>query len=61
MRKTLAEHFPSVLEGFLNAAKSGSCQHVKLATELLQENEAQGKRRGKGAAQRLFEELERGG
>ncbi len=58
MRKALAENFPEVLEGFLEEAAKGSCQHVKLATELLQTEEKKRVRPRKGAAQRLLEELE---
>lgn len=35
MRKILAKEFPEIVQGFVKEAKSGSCQHVKLATELL--------------------------
>lgn len=36
MRRTLAEEFPGIVDGFVKQAKRGSCQHVKLATELLE-------------------------
>ena len=36
MRKTLANEFREIVDGFVKQAKSGSCQHVKLATELLE-------------------------
>lgn len=35
MRKRLAAEFEGIVEGFVKQAKAGSCQHVKLATELL--------------------------
>ena len=35
MRRTLATEFPAIVQGFVKAAKTGSCPHVKLATELL--------------------------
>lgn len=35
MRQTLAKEFEQIVKGFVEAAKSGSCPHVKLATELL--------------------------
>ena len=36
MRKVLAAEFTEIVKGFVEQAKSGSCQHVKLATELLE-------------------------
>lgn len=36
MRSTLAREFRGIVDGFVEGAKSGSCQHVKLATELLE-------------------------
>ncbi len=36
MRKVLAKEFRGIVAGFVEGAKSGSCQHVKLATELLE-------------------------
>ncbi len=36
MRRTLAREFRGIVDGFVEGAKSGSCQHVKLATELLE-------------------------
>ena len=35
MRRTLAKEFQGIVDGFVEAAKKGSCPHVKLATELL--------------------------
>lgn len=36
MRKHLAGAFPKIVEGFVNQAETGSCMHVKLASELLE-------------------------
>lgn len=36
MRRTLAKEFQGIVDGFVEAAKKGSCPHVKLATELLE-------------------------
>ena len=60
MRRTLAREFPDIVEGLLKGAKSGSCQHVKLATELL--NLRPGKkqtRKGPGPFEELLREMER--
>jgi hypothetical protein len=38
LRKALAREFEEIAAGFVKAAKSGSVQHVKLATELLKPN-----------------------
>ncbi len=40
MRKHLAEAFPKIVEGFVNQAETGSCMHVKLASELLESKRA---------------------
>lgn len=45
MRRHLAESFPRIVEGFVNQAETGSCMHVKLASELLDS-----KRKVSGAA-----------
>lgn len=36
MRRHLATAFPRIVEGFVNQAETGSCMHVKLASELLE-------------------------
>ncbi len=60
MRRTLAREFRGIVDGFVKGAKRGSCQHVKLATELLN---APGRRRadGRGQVARLLEKLDREG
>jgi hypothetical protein len=56
MRKTLAKEFDEIVKGFVTAAKKGSCQHVKLATELLKPTRKPTTRK-KGPVAKLLEEL----
>ena len=42
MRKHLASAFPKIVEGFVNQAETGSCMHVKLASELLDSKRSAG-------------------
>ena len=58
MRQTLAREFRGIVQGFVEGARTGSCQHVKLAAELLERPERRSSR-GKGTVQRLLEKLER--
>jgi hypothetical protein len=58
MRRTLAKEFQGIVDGFIEAAKKGSCQHVKLATELLKPIR-KGPSRKKGTATRYWEQLEK--
>ena len=58
MRGVLAREFPGIVEGFVQEAKSGSCQHVKLATELMKPT-TKAKARRKGRVQELLEQLQR--
>jgi hypothetical protein len=58
MRKALAEAFEEITKGFVEAAKKGSCQHVKLATELLRPEQKSAVRK-KGTATKFLEEWER--
>ena len=58
MRNALAREFRGIVDGFVEGAKSGSCQHVKLATELVQ-TAARKRASGRGQVQRLVEQLER--
>ena len=60
MRRTLAREFRGIVQGFVDGAKSGSCQHVKLATELMKTS-PRTRVRGRGDVQRLLEKLEREG
>ena len=60
MRRELAREFRGIVKGFVDGAKSGSCQHVKLAAELLQ-SPKRAPRRRKGSAERMVEELRREG
>jgi hypothetical protein len=45
MRGELTRKFPQIVEGFVEAAKTGSCTHVKLATELLKATQPKKARR----------------
>jgi hypothetical protein len=56
LQKTLASQFPTILSGFIDEARKGGCAHMKLAVELLEPAEDEGRRK-KGSAQRLLEEL----
>jgi hypothetical protein len=55
LRKALAREFEEIAEGFVKAAKSGSVQHLKLATELLKPNR-KGTTRRKSTAARILKE-----
>ena len=57
MRRELAREFRGIVQGFVDGAKKGSCQHVKLATELVGAPERKPKR-GKSVVQRLIDDLE---
>lgn len=62
MRRTLAREFRAIVDGFIEEAKTGSCQHVKLATELMKpvtKKSTGSKDGGKGMVQELLERLER--
>jgi len=57
MRRTLQEEFQGIVDGFIKAAKEGSCPHVKLATELLRPIRKSPSRK-KGTATRYWEMLQ---
>ncbi len=59
LRRQLANSFPAIVRGFVKQAESGSVQHLKLTTELLEKPVKQ--RKGKGSALLLLEKLERMG
>ena len=58
MRRTLAREFEAIVEGFVEAAKKGSCPHVKLANELLKPVRKSPSRR-KGSVVKHLEQMER--
>jgi len=58
MRRTLMREFDAIIAGFVEAAKKGSCPHVKLATELLKPTRT-GPSRKKGTATKYWEMLQR--
>lgn len=61
MRRRLAGEFRGIVDGFVKSAKAGSCQHVKLATELLEPKRNVAKKPGSGrrTMERWLEEVER--
>lgn len=61
MRRTLAAEFEGIVSGFVKQAKSGSCPHVKLASEFLEpRRRASRPKSGRAAIARWVEEVERG-
>ena len=58
MRRTLAKEFQGIVNGFIEAAKKGSCPHVKLATELLKPTRKNPSRK-KGTITKYVEQLDR--
>jgi len=56
MRRALAKEFEGIVDGFVAAAKKGSCPHVKLATELLKPTRKSPSRR-KGSAMKYLEKI----
>jgi hypothetical protein len=58
MRKTLAKEFKGIVDGFVAAAKEGSCPHLKLATELLKPVRKSPSRK-KGPVAKYWEQLEK--
>ena len=63
-RKRIAEALPEIMEKFVSEAKKGSIQHVKLLIKLGgldgKDVPVPEKRRGKGFAGRLLDELKKG-
>ena len=61
MRNTLAREFRTIVQGFVKGAQSGSCQHVKLATELLEPRARKPKvQSSRSTLERWVDEIERG-
>ncbi len=58
MRRELAREFRGIVRGFVKGAKTGSCQHVKLATALLG-TPARTRNRGQQTIERLIREMEK--
>jgi hypothetical protein len=60
LRKTVAAAFRDIVAGFVNEAKSGSCQHLKTATEVVESTKRVRKSaRQKSVTAQLLEDLER--
>ncbi len=61
MRQALAREFDGIVKGFVESAKSGSCPHVKLATELLEPRpRVKPEKSGRRTILRWVDEMERG-
>ena len=60
MRRKLAQEFGGIVDGFIKGAKSGSCPHVKLATELLEPRPRHRVKSGRRTIARWLDEMERG-
>ena len=60
LRKTVAAAFRDIVAGFVEEAKSGGCQHLKMATEVVESKKRVRKSlRPKSVTEELLEELER--
>ena len=60
LRKTVAAAFRDIVAGFVEEAKSGGCQHLKMATEVVESKKRVKKSlRPKSVTEQLLEELER--
>lgn len=61
MRRALADEFEGIVAGFIKGAQSGSCAHVKLATEFLEPRpRTKRPKSGRQTLERWMDELERG-
>ena len=58
LRATVAGAFRLIVAGFVEQAKSGSCQHLKMALEVL-EPKKRAPSRQKGPAELMLEEFDR--
>lgn len=58
LRTELAGSFRGIVKGFVKQAKSGSVQHLKVATALLEERGTK-RQRGKGPAELLLDQMRR--
>jgi hypothetical protein len=56
LRNELAKHFPKIVDGFVEEAKKGGCNHLKQSIEFLKPVR-NGAPRRKGPADRLLAEL----
>lgn len=59
LKATLARALPAILQGFVNEAIEGSCQHLKLVVELTESSAEENDGDAKGPAQLLLERLKR--
>jgi len=58
MRSKLAQGFPGIVDGFVEAAKKGGVPHMKLTTELLKPTDEE-RSQSQGTAERLLEGLKK--
>jgi hypothetical protein len=59
MQKVLTREFEDIVKGFVQEAKSGSCQHVRLAAELLEcKKKSEPKSAGRSSFKRLVHQME---
>jgi hypothetical protein len=60
LRRTVAVAYRDIVKGFVKEATSGSCQHLKMATEIVESSKRVKKSsRVKGPVEQLLEDLER--
>jgi hypothetical protein len=60
LRKTVAAAFREIVAGFVEEAKKGGCQHVKMATEVVESEKRVPKSlRPKSVTEQLLEDLDR--
>ena len=57
----IAESIEEIVDGFVKEAKKGSCPHVKLTNEMLEEAIEEKAARKKGPGERMVDEWLRGG
>jgi len=57
MRSRITTAFEEIANGFVKRAKAGSCAHLKLATELLDQAAVEAAAKKRGPAERMLEKL----
>jgi predicted transcriptional regulator len=57
LRRRLAKEFPKIVDGFVEEAKKGGCNHLKQTVEMLKP--VKGTPRRKGSAAKMLEEMDR--
>jgi hypothetical protein len=60
LRKTVAAAYRDIVAGFVEEAKKGGCQHLRMATEVVEsQKRIRESLRPKSAAEQLLEDLDR--